>query len=262
MMSYPEILVLDDFSPVSDKALELAGIWAHKLELSLAALHICAESEACEDAKERMHERAVKLAQPGLSKAFVRTGNLFQEIRSCYIHEHPALMVFGTHGIHGFSQMLFGANSTRIVADTACPALLLQQQTPRRLPARWLVLNNTPWDAHSIHRLCGLLKSAAGQAGLLHISLDMNDLSHEDTAALDATSRLFSDAGVSVHAEASLRHGFGAGLSHQVYDYLGQGGYDLLVMSRQSYPVLGKTAYEADCEALVNNPAGIPVLFI
>jgi hypothetical protein len=34
------------------------------------------------------------------------------------------------------------------------------------------------------------------------------------------------------------------------------------VMSREAYPVLGKAAYEADCEALINNPAGIPVLFI
>lgn len=262
MMSNPEILVLDDFSPVSSKALELAGVWAHALKYSLAALHICAEAEGCEDAQARMRERAVKLAQPGLAKAFARSGNLFQEIRSCYIHEHPALMVFGTHGVHGFSQMLFGANSMRIVADTACPALLLQQQTPRRLPARWLVLNNTPWDAHSIHRLCGLMKSAAGQATLLHIGLNMDDLSHEDTAALDATARLFHNAEVQVHAEATVRKGFGAGLSHQVYDYLGLGGYDLLVLSRQSYPVLGKTAYEADCEALVNNPAGIPVLFV
>jgi nucleotide-binding universal stress UspA family protein len=262
MMSNPEILVLDDFSPLSNKALELAGVWAHALNFSLAALHICVEPEACEDAKERMRERAVKLAQPGLAKAFARTGNLFQEIRSCYIHEHPALMVFGTHGIHGFSPMLFGANSMRIVADTACPALLLQQQTPRRLPARWLVLNNTPWDAHSIQRLCGLMKSAAGQATLLHIGLNMDDLSNEDTAALDVSCHLFRDAGVQVHAEATVRKGFGAGLSHQVYDYLGQGGYDLLVMSRQAYPVLGKAAYDADCEALVNNPAGIPVLFI
>ncbi|MBU6324611.1 MAG: hypothetical protein KJS92_03910 [Bacteroidetes bacterium] len=65
-----------------------------------------------------------------------------------------------------------------------------------------------------------------------------------------------------VHAKAAVRKGFGASLSHQVYDYLGQGGYDLLVMSRQTYPVLGKAAYEAYCEALINNADGIPVLFV
>ena len=261
-MSSPEILVLDDFSPVSDKALEVAGIWAHALKLQLVSLHICEDEAACDTAKERMRERALTLAQPGLAKAFARTGNLFREIRSCYIHEHPSMLVFGTHGVHGIRQVLFGANSMHIVGETACPVLLLQQQTPRRLAARWLVLNNTPWDAHSIHRLCSLMKSAAGQAGLLHISLNMDDLSDEDTAALDATTHLFRDAGVQVHAEGVVRKGFGAGLSHQVFDYLGLGGYDLLVLSRHSYPVLGKTAYEADCEALINNPAGIPVLFV
>jgi len=261
-MSSPEVLVLDDFSPVSDKALEVAGIWAHALKLQLAALHICADDTACEAAKVHMRDRALKMAAPGLAKAFARTGNLMKEIRSCYIHEHPFMLVFGTHGIHGIRQVLFGAHSTHIVEETACPALLVQQQTTARLPARWLILNNTPWDAHAVQRLGMLMKSVARDAGLLHIGLNMEALTDEDHTSLEATTNLFRDVGVQVHAEGSVRKGFGAGLSHQVYEHLGQGGYDLLVLSRHIYPILGKAAYEADCEALINNPAGIPVMFV
>jgi len=261
-MSNPEILILDDFSAVSDKALEIAGNWAHRLKLHLATLHICNTDDACEPAKENMHLRAAKYAAPGAVKTFARCGNLFREIRNCYIQEHPYMLVFGTHGIHGIRQVLFGAHSMKIIEETSCPALLVQAHTPARFPQRWMVVNNTPWDAHSVNRLSGLLKSTEASAGLIHFSLDSDETSAEEETALNNTEQMLRDAGKQVHTEAVTRQGFGAGFSRQIYEHLGLGGYDLLVLSRQAYPILGKAAYEADCEALINNPAGIPVLFI
>lgn len=261
-MSKREILVLDDFTEASDKALATAGRWMAPLNAGLASLHVCDNEKDHEQHRNTLRERAEAHSPEHPVKTIIGAGNLFNAIREGYLREHPLLMVFCTHGVKGLRQLLFGANSTRVVDDTTCPTLVIQEKSPDTAPRRWLVCANTSWDDLTLNRLASLASPLEATCTLLRISVDLSDISASEESELSRWVQSLSHSGAQSQAESAAREGFGAGLSHQIYDEAVNNGYDLIVMSRSGYPLLGKAAYDADRESLINNPAGIPILFI
>ena len=63
------------------------------------------------------------------SHPVVKTGNIFETINEVS-HEYKAeLVVMGTHGVSGFREFIAGSNAFRVVSDSLCPVLSVQQQT-------------------------------------------------------------------------------------------------------------------------------------
>jgi nucleotide-binding universal stress UspA family protein len=261
-MSKREILVLDDFTEASDKALATAGRWRGQLDALMASLHVSDSEKDIEQHLSMLRERAEPHSPGHPVKPIVGAGNLFNAIREGYLREHPLLLVFCTHGVKGLRQLLFGANSNRVVDDTTCPTLVIQEKTPDTIPQRWLVCANTSWDDLTLNRLAALASPLGASCTLLRISMDMSDISPAEESELARWAQSLNHSGANSKAESATREGFGAGLAHQIYDEAVNNGYDLIVMSRSGYPILGQAAYDADRESLINNPAGIPILFI
>jgi len=261
-MSNREILVLDDFTEASNRALATAGHWLTPLDAQLAVIHVSDDEQAREQIGQKLRERAATHVPDHPAKALVGSGNLFHAIREGYLREHPSLLVFCTHGVHGLRQLLFGANSTHVVDETKCPTLVIQETSPAQLPVRWLVCGNSKWDDISLHQLAKLSQALKATCTLQRISLDGAELTAAEVTELHRWEDSLRQNGAECRSETSLREGFGAGLAHQIYNEAVNTGSDLIVMSRNGYPVLGKAAYDADRESLINNPSGIPVLFI
>jgi nucleotide-binding universal stress UspA family protein len=261
-MSNREILVLDDFTEAAEKALATAGRWRSQLEAMMASLHVSDNEKDHEQHRNMLRDRAEPHSPDHPVKPIVGAGNLFNAIREGYLREHPMLLVFCTHGVKGLRQLLFGANSTRVVDDTTCPTLVIQEKTPDTIPQRWLVSANTTWDDLTLNRLATLAGPLGASCTLLRISVDRSEITAAEEAELARWAQSLNHSGANCNAESAGRDGFGAGLAHQIYEEAVNNGYDLIVMSRSGYPLLGKASYDADRESLINNPTGIPVLFI
>jgi nucleotide-binding universal stress UspA family protein len=261
-MSKREILVLDDFTDNSEHALKMAGLWKDPLNANIASLHVSHDEKEKERSRATLRERAERYSPESPVKALIGEGNLFNAIREGYLKEQPAILMFCTHGVKGLRQMLFGANSTRVVDDTSCPNLVIQQNSPAALPQNWLICGNTFWDDLGLNRMSLLAGQTGARCTLLRIALDAGRVSTEDEIEVNRWSNYLGQSGLECSIDTCGREGFGAGLAHQIFNIAEAGRYDLIVMSRHGYNLLGKAAYDADRESLINNPAGIPVLFI
>lgn len=128
-------MVTWDFSAVSYHALKHAIKLAHILKNNILLFHIVKDSTEEQEARPKM-ERAVEEIKNDLKEEVVYhvyQGKIFKEIADFASMEENkiSLVVMGTHGMKG-SQKLFGSWALRVIAGSAVPFIVVQEEPSQK----------------------------------------------------------------------------------------------------------------------------------
>ncbi len=140
-----KIIVPIDFSKHSEYAMETAAILAKKNNAEIIALHMLELSDTLLiNADAEQHERAVffiKLAekrfeeflnQPYLKDItitpIVKHFKVFDEISDVAVDHSVDLIVMGSHGSSGLTEIFVGSNTERVVRHSEIPVLVVKRK--------------------------------------------------------------------------------------------------------------------------------------
>ncbi len=121
------ILVPLDFSPLSDRALDLATAWAPAAGGTLQLVHLLeAPFEPWESAREQLVLRAGRVGDRGL-QCTSRIVDRAQETRISDIARSvgAALVVMGTHGRTGWERAVLGSQAEHTLRNAPCPVVTI-----------------------------------------------------------------------------------------------------------------------------------------
>ena len=154
---YPRILVPVDGSEAASRALREATGLAHALGSELVVLHVVdtyqlllakATQAGFDEAREALLSRGKALLTTCgqlAEEAGVACETVLREVMSSRVagaivdeatHHHCSLIVMGTHGRNGRTQLLLGSDAERVVHAALVPVLLVQQDRAGDQPGR------------------------------------------------------------------------------------------------------------------------------
>lgn len=142
-----KILVPVDFSEHSEYALEVGATLAKKLKAEIVVLHMLGLSEAVltkDDSQEFMEAQYyMKLSKKRfaefLDKSYlkdikvsemVQNYKIFSEINNVAKEQNIDLIVMGSHGTGGLSDIFVGSNTEKVVRTSEIPVLVIKEQIP------------------------------------------------------------------------------------------------------------------------------------
>lgn len=140
-----KIIVPIDFSKYSEFALEAAAILAKKNNAEIFALHMLEMSDAILTASNDGPKPKIlfflKLAQQkfdeflkkdyleGLTvKRIIKHSKVFSEVSEVAEEHNADLIVMGSHGVSGFTEVFVGSNTEKVVRYSKLPVLVIKQK--------------------------------------------------------------------------------------------------------------------------------------
>ena len=129
------IMVTWDFSFVSYNALKHALKLAHILKNNVVLFHIVEKDTGEHEASKKMAGTVEEIKKDlGEEVSFVvQQGNIFKEIADYASREENNInfVVMGTHGMKG-GQKVFGSWALRVIAGSAVPFIVVQDEPPHK----------------------------------------------------------------------------------------------------------------------------------
>jgi nucleotide-binding universal stress UspA family protein len=142
------ILVPTDFSDTTQKAIDYAVNVATYRGLKVTLLHVINKESRARLKKEKKGLEAI-LEKLNAIKADItdkfdievdviaREGSIFEVINEVAEELNPRWMALGTHGKKGL-QYIFGSWALKIITQTACPVVVVQENSPIAIPRKIL----------------------------------------------------------------------------------------------------------------------------
>lgn len=138
------IVVPSDFSESANVAIDHAVDLAKKFDAEITLIHVLetgayqgifspskkTEYSELEEAQTKLQEDAHKLETESgisISQEVVR-GRIHEEIVRISEENNADLIVMGTHGSSGWEEFFVGSNAFKVVTQSACPILTIQEQ--------------------------------------------------------------------------------------------------------------------------------------
>ncbi len=184
-----KILVPVDFSKHSEYALEVAAILAKKKKAEIIALHMMGLSEAVltkDDSQEFMEAQYyMKLAKKRFAMFFnrpwlkdikltqmVQKYKVFREINNVAKEQNIDLIVMGSHGMGGLSEIFVGSNTEKVVRSSEVPVLVIKKRIPGFNIQKVVFgfdfkIENVP----AYHKVIQLFGSLKADVDLVHVNL-------------------------------------------------------------------------------------------
>ncbi|MGO9480986.1 MAG: universal stress protein [Candidatus Kryptoniota bacterium] len=145
MVSLKKILVPQDFSEYSIRALKYAVTFAGLFNSELIVLHIvepiiypadfsfgqvsipAMEEEIRKHSEEQLNELAAREIPANIkATSIIRVGKPFIEIVEIAKSENADLIIISSHGRTGMDHVLFGSTADKVVRKASCPVLTIR----------------------------------------------------------------------------------------------------------------------------------------
>jgi nucleotide-binding universal stress UspA family protein len=264
------ILILTDFSAVTENAMLHGLEFAQALQYDICLLHVYnpavgailnKEDEALKKIHRELLNRKLKYEQRYTVSInpLIREGNLFKVVHSVATGLQPRLMVLGTHGKQGL-QKLFGSYALRVVLDSPCPVLVVQE--PPLEPGYRRVLMPVTSEVDDIQLVEWVMRLRKLVNPEIHLFQAIEGNPDRKKTAAAITSRItavFKENNISYTMNiAESPNDF----SDQVISRAETTRSDLVVT--MTMPTADATGYDFSVwnERLMFNPRRIPVMFI
>ncbi|MBS1582207.1 MAG: universal stress protein [Bacteroidetes bacterium] len=259
-----DILCPTDFTPAAETALAHATQLALRSGASITLLHVVDKHERRTSGLPELSARMDRAAQDALQQVRVtevlREGDPLKQIIAEAGKGH-ALMVAGTHGVHGLRQSLLGADMLKLVRHVDVPSLVVQERSTGTPGMARIVL---PVSGHS--DIAPLLDAVCYFARLhgseVHVYQLMRPGEQPSEQLLKNKSRMvqrLAKEGIA-HVEANEPSVvFSVGFAEQTIRYaehIGAGAIAIMAKASDEYRWIA----DAEKERLLTNAPGIPVL--
>lgn len=144
-----KILVPTDFSTEANYAVELAARLGKKMDAEVVLLHVVEDStitsvhytgeidlpdmqdrlfilKLIEKAKSQLSETMANYSDLNISE-ILRIGNPYHNIKDIIAEQAVDMVIMGTKGASGVSELLVGSNAEKVVRHAKCPVLTVKQ---------------------------------------------------------------------------------------------------------------------------------------
>jgi nucleotide-binding universal stress UspA family protein len=202
------ILVPTDFSKPANNALTYALAIARKSGARVILMHTyhrpASNTTSFRDITSILKQNAVQdlsrlirqlQADPQYTdirlESAARKGNLVDELKKMVAETQAELIVMGTKGASGISEILLGTNTVSVIEEVSCPVLAIPEQADYR-EIRY-ILYATDYQAADNESLLELTKFAAlfdASILLLHVAEPTSEPGKQDKLINDYTQRI------------------------------------------------------------------------
>src|SRR5680860_362308 len=184
-----KILVPVDFSKHSEYALEVAATLAKKKKAEIIVLHMMGLSEAVltkDESQEFMEAQYyMKMVKKRFDMFFnrpwlkdikltqmVQNYKIFKEINTVAKEQDIDLIVMGSHGTGGLSEIFVGSNTEKVVRTSEIPVLVIKKRIPGFKIQKVVFgfdfqIENVP----AYHKAIQLFQSLKADVDLVHVNL-------------------------------------------------------------------------------------------
>ena len=271
------ILVPVDFSEHSEYALEVAAHFAAKNQAEILVLHMLGLSEAfltkdetqevaeahyyMKLAKKRFDEFLDKPYLKGLRiMQMVQNYKIFSEINEVAEENEVDLIVMGSHGTGGISELFVGSNTEKVVRTSAVPVLVVKVKRPQFMPERVIFATDFKLESvHAYNRMRKIIAELGAEIHLVHVNLP-NEM-FRSSSEKQKMARLFMEAAHGKHIPEGIEVHFVSDYSIEtgIYYLAEQIGADLISLTTHGRSGLAHLFKGSIGEDLANH-AKIPVL--
>ena len=214
-----------------------------------------------ERAQLRLQDDAEKLRKDtGLHISHqVVTGRIYEEIVRVAEEEKADLVVMGTHGASGWAEFFVGSNAFKVVTQTDCPVLSIQQNaTKTELKNIILPIDQTPESRQKVRHAAAFAKKFGST---IHIASLLTD--DEPEIRFDFEKKVkqiteYLDREEIAHTESIL---VGSNLATMTMNFAESKGGNLIVMMTEQEPNITGFLMGPFAQQVVNH-SRIPVLSI
>jgi len=264
------IIIPIDFSDESIKGLELAMLFAKKIECEIRMVYVRKKSndfnpgtreEELRFAKKQF-EQIKETYQPHLPpgiilKYVIRTGRIYREIVAQANAFNNSFIVASTHGASGFEKFFIGSNAFKIISATNKPVITIRgSKIPKRIKKIVLPIDITADTRQKVPFTVELAKWFNAEIHVVTVtSLKTDDIVKKLNAYSNQVCEYIESKGINVKNDSLI----GSNLTDIVIEYAKKEKADLVsIMTEQSKDVsnfvMGSYAQQ------MLNKANIPVM--
>jgi nucleotide-binding universal stress UspA family protein len=269
------ITVPTDFSAAATVAIEHAVDIAKRFKAEIHLVHVLEDSAYTgifapsskseykdkERAQLRLQDDAEKLRkETGLHISHqVVTGRIYEEIVRVAEEEKADLVVMGTHGTSGWAEFFVGSNAFKVVTQTDCPVLSIQQNaTKTELKNIILPIDQTPGSRQKVKHAAAFAKQFGST---IHVATLLTD--DDPEVRFDFKKKVrqiteYLDREEIAHTEAVL---VGSNLATMTMNFAESKSGNLIIMMTEQEPNITGFLMGPFAQQVVNH-SRIPVLSI
>lgn len=264
------IIVPIDFSEEAEKGLELAMLFAQKINSEIRMVYVRKKSNDYNPGTREEEERfAVKqlkqlqdkyqpLLPPEVElKYVIRTGRIYREIVAQANAYNNSFIVASTHGASGFEKFFIGSNAFKIISATNKPVITIRgNKIPKKIKKIILPIDITADTRQKVPFTVELAKWFNAEIHVVTVtSLQTDDIVKKLNAYSTQVCEHIESKGLIVKKDSII----GSNLTDIVIDYAKKVNADLIsIMTEQSKDlsnfVMGSYAQQ------MLNKANIPVM--
>ena len=225
-----KILIPVDFSETSQRAIAHGAFMANLYRADLVLVHVIEKHfqqfsvvsrellfQLPTDLVERIRTQLDEVAENIRNEfgvvitAITTEGTICEEIIAAAEAEKVDLIVMGTHGTSGLSEMFLGSNANKVVTLSACPVLTVQSSAERIGFSNLLLpIDNSPHSRQKVNTAIYLAKSYGSSITLLGLVEEGNQSeASKFKIKLDQTAEFIKKEGVPVVTEMRLNGNLG-----------------------------------------------------
>jgi len=264
------IIIPIDFSDESIKGLELAMLFAKKIECEIRMVYVRKKSndfnpgtreEELRFAKKQF-EQIKETYQPHLPpgiilKYVIRTGRIYREIVAQANAFNDSFIVASTHGASGFEKFFIGSNAFKVISATNKPVITIRgSKIPKRIKKIVLPIDITADTRQKVPFTVELAKWFNAEIHVVTVtSLKTDDIVKKLNAYSNQVCEYIESKGIKAKNDSLI----GSNLTDIVIEYAKKEKADLVsIMTEQSKDVsnfvMGSYAQQ------MLNKANIPVM--
>jgi len=271
-----KILVPVDFSECSEYALEVASNLAKKYDAEIIALHMLGipdtvlTSSQSKEMLEGMYyiKLAEKRFKEFLDKDYLKgvaiTDSVynyknFNELNDVALEKGADLIIMGSHGSSGLSEVFVGSNTEKVVRNSDIPVLVVKKEAKNYNPEKAVfVCDFTEENLNAFKNAMHLFKSLTnGNVKLLYINLPGQN--YRSTKEIDARVKDFLSKADALHLLNQVDYYTDYTVEEGVFNYSNKIGADLIALPTHGRRGLAHFFAGSISEDLVNH-SKIPVI--
>lgn len=128
-LAFRKILVASDGSPDSEAAWREAILLAERVKCEVIGLSVARDKSREMDCTLFIQHLQASAARHSVSfQGKIATGRPFEVINEAVQEEQADLVVMGTHGRTGFTRLLLGSVTERVIGTVQCPVLVVKHK--------------------------------------------------------------------------------------------------------------------------------------
>lgn len=258
-MSKNIYVVLYDFTPAADKAVQYALFLAKNVHTEIKLLHLAADKASGMPMVAKLEEAGKKFEVPIGSeiKTIVKVGSIFTDLGRIAKDEMAQLVIFGTHGVKGM-QNLFGSNAMKVVTSVECPFLIVQKDTDIKDVENIIVPIDLTKESLQITNLAGDMASIL-KANLHVIAEKQTDaiLNTRIQNRISIVSKQYEDRGM--EAEIAFVKKGGA-FAKKVMNYVKAKNGGMIALAYHSESLIPQ--FDTFAQSLLMNKECLPVMIV